>query len=45
MVHVVGANDPSLDAALTAHQNSYKAVIEGPLYVQAYSALTVQHRS
>jgi hypothetical protein len=32
MVHVVGANDPSLDAALTAHQNSYKAVIEGPLY-------------
>lgn len=32
MVHVTGANDPSLDFALTSDLNSYKAIIEGPLY-------------
>ncbi len=32
MVHVVGANDPSLDLALTRDQNAYKAIIEGPQY-------------
>lgn len=32
MVHVVGANDPSLDVALTRDQNAYKAIIEGPEY-------------
>ena len=32
MVHVVGANDIPLDAALTLHLNDYKNTIEGPLY-------------
>lgn len=32
MVHVVGANDPGLDQALTRDQNVYKSIIEGPQY-------------
>lgn len=32
MVHVVGANDIPLDAALTMHLDDYKKTIEGPLY-------------
>lgn len=32
MVHVVGANDISLDATLTTDLNHYKQIIEGPLY-------------
>ncbi len=32
MVHVVGANDASLDAALTAHLNNYRDIISGPSF-------------
>lgn len=32
MVHVVGANDISLDASLTAHLNNYRDIIEDTLY-------------
>jgi hypothetical protein len=32
MVHVTGANDPSLDFSLTSDLNSYKAIIEDTLY-------------
>ena len=33
MVHVTGANsDAGLDAALTAHLNEYRDVVQGPLY-------------
>ena len=32
MVHVVGANDASLDFILSSHQNNYKRIIEDILY-------------
>lgn len=32
MVHVVGANDPNLDAALTAHLNSYRDIVIDTFY-------------
>lgn len=32
MVHVVGANDASLDFILSSHQNYYKSIIEDTLY-------------
>ena len=32
MVHVVGANDASLDFILSSHQNNYKRIIEDTLY-------------
>ncbi len=32
MVHVVGANDPSLDASLTLHLKHYEDTIEGPSF-------------